>query len=91
MAGTRLVLTVELERERRDRWIAEVVTIPGVMVYGKSRLDAFRKVQSLAFEVIADRVKHGENPLTGRKLARLGPPVRSVEFERASQGALAGH
>ena len=90
MAKGRLILKVEIQRESR-RWLANCVTIPGVMVYGSSSADAFRKVQALAFDVIADQMRHGENPLTGKKLARIGIALRTVEFERAGQTAVAGH
>jgi predicted RNase H-like HicB family nuclease len=59
-------LRVETKQERPGRWIADVVTLPGVMAYGRSRAEAVRRAKALALEVIADRVRHGENPLTGR-------------------------
>ncbi len=59
-------MTIELEWERETgRWIAEVPAMPGVMVYGRTRFDAVRRVLTLASEVMADRAKHGENPMTG--------------------------
>ena|SRR6266571_1015627 len=83
-----LVLTVELEEERETgRWIAEVVNIPGVMVYGATKAEAFRRAQALAFEVLADRLKNGENPLTGRPTQPR--PLGSVRFAPARQAALA--
>ena len=88
MPEDRLILKVELERDRR-RWLADCVTIPGVMVYGSSPADAFRKAQALAFDVLADRMRHREHPLTGKKLARVGVALRTVEFERA-ETAVAG-
>ena len=92
MAQGRLILKVELERKHKTgRWLADCVTIPGVMVYGSSPADAFRRAQALAFDVIADRVRRGEDLLTGRKLARVGPALRTVEFERARRTAVAGH
>jgi predicted RNase H-like HicB family nuclease len=53
-------LSIELDREDDGRWIAEVLEIPGVMCYGQSREDAIQRVQQLAIEVVADRIKHGE-------------------------------
>jgi predicted RNase H-like HicB family nuclease len=53
-------LTVDFEREDDGRWIAEVRELPGVMVYGSDRTDAFRKVGVLALRVVADRLEHGE-------------------------------
>ena len=84
------MLRVELARDRR-RWIADCVSIPGVLVYGASPTDAFRKAQALALDVLADRVRHGEHPLTGKKLARGGRAFRALEFKRAGQAAVAGH
>lgn len=57
-------LTVEFEREDDGRWIAEVRELPGVMVYGRDRTEAFRKVGILALRVVADRLEHGE-PVAG--------------------------
>ncbi len=53
-------LVIELEREDDGRWIAEIPTLPGVMVYGKTRDDALRTVEALALRVLADRLEHGE-------------------------------
>jgi predicted RNase H-like HicB family nuclease len=47
---------MELEQENDGRWIAEIPALPGVMVYGKSRVEAVRAVQALALHVLADRV-----------------------------------
>lgn len=52
--------TVELEREDDGRWIAEVPSLPGVMVYGSTREEAMAKVEALALRVLADRLEHGE-------------------------------
>jgi predicted RNase H-like HicB family nuclease len=48
-------LTIEIDREEDGRWIAEVIGLPGVMVYGRSRREAIARVQLLAFEVLAER------------------------------------
>jgi predicted RNase H-like HicB family nuclease len=53
---------VELEREDDGRWIAEVVDLPGVLVYGPSREAALAAAQALALRVLADRLEHGEAP-----------------------------
>ncbi|HEV2178428.1 MAG TPA: type II toxin-antitoxin system HicB family antitoxin [Terriglobia bacterium] len=53
-------LTVEFEREEDGRWLAEIVDLPGVMVYGGTREEAAARVQALALRVIADRLEHGE-------------------------------
>jgi len=51
---------IELEQEEGGRWIAEVVDIPGVLVYGKTRDEAVLKAQSLALRVLAEQIDHGE-------------------------------
>lgn len=53
-------LRIELEQEVDGRWIAEVIDIPGVLAYGKSREEATSHAQALALRVIAERVEHGE-------------------------------
>jgi predicted RNase H-like HicB family nuclease len=52
--------TVEVEREEDGRWIAEVPSLPGVMVYAETRDEAMLKVEALALRVLADRLEHGE-------------------------------
>ena len=64
MRGTdavRAALKVETEREGDGRWIAEVMDLPGVLAYGKTRDEAVQNVEVLALRVLADRVKHGES------------------------------
>lgn len=58
--GGALKLTIETERESARRWIAEVVELPGVMLYGVSKADAVRKVKALARRVVMERKKRGE-------------------------------
>jgi predicted RNase H-like HicB family nuclease len=53
-------LTVELERENDGRWIAEVLDLPGTLVYGPSRDEALASAQALALRVLADKLEHGE-------------------------------
>jgi predicted RNase H-like HicB family nuclease len=55
-------LTVELDRETDGRWIAEVVDLPGVLVYGGTREEALTAAQALALRVVADKLEHGEGP-----------------------------
>jgi predicted RNase H-like HicB family nuclease len=56
-------LTVELDREEDGRWIAEVVDLPGVLVYGSTRDEALASAQALALRVLADQLEHGETSL----------------------------
>ncbi|MBI4337369.1 MAG: type II toxin-antitoxin system HicB family antitoxin [Chloroflexi bacterium] len=51
---------IELEQEEDERWLAEVVELPGVMTYGATLDEARAKVQALALRVLADRLEHGE-------------------------------
>jgi predicted RNase H-like HicB family nuclease len=53
--------TIEYEREEDGRWIAEVLELPGVLVYGQTLEEALAKVQALALRVLADRLEHGES------------------------------
>ena len=53
--------TIELEQEEDGRWIAEVIELPGALVYGNSKEEANAKAQALALRVVAERLEHGEN------------------------------
>ncbi|MEJ2006900.1 MAG: type II toxin-antitoxin system HicB family antitoxin [Acidobacteriota bacterium] len=53
---------IETEREADGRWIAEVPTLPGVMVYGKTKSEAIAKVQVLALRVLAERLEERQKP-----------------------------
>ena len=53
-------LTIDLEQEEDGRWIAEVLELPGVLVYGTTQEEAIAHVQALALRVIADKIEHGE-------------------------------
>jgi len=43
---------IEFEREDDGRWIAEIVSLPGVMAYGTTKQEAQSKVQAIALRVI---------------------------------------
>lgn len=51
---------IEVEQEQDGRWIAEVLDIPGILAYGRSREDAVAQAQALALRVLAERIEHGE-------------------------------
>jgi predicted RNase H-like HicB family nuclease len=53
-------LQIEVEKEEDGRWLAEVVDLPGVMVYGATKRAAVSKAQALALRVLADRIENGE-------------------------------
>jgi predicted RNase H-like HicB family nuclease len=55
-----MVLTLQLEQETDGRWIAEVVDLPGALVYGATAEEATAEVKALALRVLADRLEHGE-------------------------------
>jgi len=51
---------VETERETDGRWIAEVLELPGVLVYGQTREEAVHKAQALSLHVLVERMENGE-------------------------------
>ena len=53
-------LTIETEQEVDGRWIAEILTLPGVMTYAASREEALTRVKALALRVLAERLENGE-------------------------------
>lgn len=55
-----MTFTVDYEQEEDGRWIAEVLELPGVMLYGATREEALAKAQALALRVVAERLDHGE-------------------------------
>ena len=56
-----MAFKIELEQEEDGRWIAEVVDLPGVVVYGKTPEEAKAKAQALALRTLADRLENGES------------------------------
>jgi predicted RNase H-like HicB family nuclease len=53
-------LTVEFDRETDGRYIAEVMELPGCLVYGRTRSEADARARALALHILADQVEHGE-------------------------------
>ena len=51
---------IEIEQEDDGRYIAEIVELPGVLVYGNSQEEAILKVQALALRVLADQLEQSE-------------------------------
>ena len=68
-----VTFTIEIECESDGRWIAEVIEIPGVMVYGSTTGEAVAQAQALALRVLAERLEHGE----------ANPEFVSVSFQAA--------
>jgi len=60
MPGT--VYKIETEREDDGRWIAEVLDLPGVLVYGTTEKEAIAAAQALALRVLADRIEERKEP-----------------------------
>jgi predicted RNase H-like HicB family nuclease len=48
---------IEYELEDDGRWIAEIVSLPGVMAYGATKQEAESKLQAIALRVIADNLE----------------------------------
>jgi len=65
--------TIEIEQEDDGRWIAEVLELPGVLVYGQTPEEARARAQALALRVVAERLEHGE----------IAPDLVSVSFAAA--------
>ena len=55
-----LTFTIETEQEVDGRWIAEVMEIPGALVYSSTTDGAVAKAQALALRVLAERLESGE-------------------------------
>jgi predicted RNase H-like HicB family nuclease len=68
-----ITFKVETEQEEDDRWLAEVVELPGVLAYGDTQQAALSRVQALALRVVAERLEHGE----------AGPELLSISFNAA--------
>lgn len=69
---------IEIEVETDGRFIAEVVELPGVLVYGQTEEEAIAKVQALALHVLAERVESGET----------APEVTKFRYDSLSQKTL---
>lgn len=51
---------IEIEQEEDGRYLAEIVELPGVLVYGNSQEEAILKVQALALRVLADQLEQNQ-------------------------------
>ncbi|HEY0733562.1 MAG TPA: type II toxin-antitoxin system HicB family antitoxin [Herpetosiphonaceae bacterium] len=47
---------IEIEQEDDGRIIAEIPTLPGVLVYGQSREEAIARAKALALRVLAEKL-----------------------------------
>jgi len=68
-----MIFKIEFEQEEDGRWLAEVLDMPGVLTYGRTKPEAVAKVQALALRVLADQLEHGET----------APNLLSVSFAAA--------
>ncbi len=75
-------LTIEIERETDGRWIAEVLELPGALVYGATEAEARARAQALALRVLADRLDHGETLAAPMMGAGEKPQLPLVTLER---------
>jgi predicted RNase H-like HicB family nuclease len=48
---------IVFDREEDGRWIAEIESLPGVLAYGATRIEAQSRVEALALRVVADRIE----------------------------------
>ena len=55
-----ILFHVETDRETDDRWIAEVLELPGALAYGATEAEAIARAKALALRALADRLEHGE-------------------------------
>jgi predicted RNase H-like HicB family nuclease len=60
---------IVFDREDDGRWIAEIESLPGVLAYGESRLEAQSKVLALALRVIADQIEIAQSAPNQVRLA----------------------
>jgi len=54
---------IEAEREEDGRWMAEVLELPGALVYAATRDEAVARAKALALRAVAERLEHRESPL----------------------------
>lgn len=61
-------LSIELDREKDGRWIAEVTNVPGAMAYGTTREEAVRRAYAIALRTLADNIERGYTPTIASRL-----------------------
>lgn len=86
-------LAIFTEQENDGRWIAEIPSLNGVLVYGKTREDAIEKVKQLALCIIDDRIEHGESLPTHTKKKEFTVKengFHSVKADRLLNSSLRG-
>ncbi len=84
-------LSVITQQEDDGRWIADIPSLKGVLVYGSTRDEAIAKVKELALQVIEDRIEHRESLPThaGKKTSTVFENKwESVKPDRLLKGLL---
>lgn len=66
-----LEYTVEFEREKDGRWIADIPALPGCLAYGPTRRGALAAVRRLACDVVMGLLSAGEPLPAEPQMARL--------------------
>lgn len=61
--------SIEIDREKDGRWIAEIASLPGVLAYGETKQEAIAKVEELALRVVADKLRETKTPLRRSELS----------------------
>lgn len=67
---------IKFDREDDGRWIAEVPSLPGVMVYGDTKAESARAARLLALRVLADRVESADPAPASQGLTVSIAPLR---------------
>jgi len=69
MAVGEMDFEIVFDREDDGRWIAEIESLPGVLAYGTTQLEAQSKVEALALRVVADQIEADSIALDSVKFA----------------------
>jgi predicted RNase H-like HicB family nuclease len=48
-------LNIEIEQETGNRWLADVTNVPGAVAYGRTEIEAFRKVLTIVCRMLEER------------------------------------
>lgn len=64
---------IEYEQEEDERWLAEVVGLPGILTYGNTADEAMTKAEILALKVLIEKLEQGE----------VSPQPLSISFAAA--------
>jgi len=64
---------IEYEQEEDERWLAELVGLPGILTYGNTADEAMTKAEILALKVLIEKLEQGE----------VSPQPLSISFAAA--------